>query len=717
LSNLNPQQQAAVEHVGSPLLVLAGAGSGKTSVITRKIAWLIREHGLDPAQIAAVTFTNKAAREMGARVGKLLDARTAREIAISTFHTLGLNILRAHLKETANAPDLKKGRTSEASRAFISARGPRLDSGKESRATVQGCTGCGFGPLGEAGRRPGFSIYDAEDSAALLAKLARASNLDRHAAEKLRWQISRWKNDLVVPEQALASAAKGPELAAARLYAEYERHLLAYNAFDFDDLILKPAQLLRAQPEILSTWRRRVRYLLVDEYQDTNLCQYELVKLISGESGALTVVGDDDQSIYGWRGANPENLLLLARDYPRLRVIKLEQNYRSTNRILKAANTLIANNPHLHEKRLWAQSGYGDPLRVLRSRDEVHEAERVVSAILHHKFRHRAEFRDYAILFRENTQARALERVLREQRIPYFLSGASSFFDRTEVRDVLAYLKLLANPDDDTAFLRIVNTPRREIGPATLETLALHAGKLGASLVEAARDPALGESLSSRQAASLRAFVVWLDDMIERAATQDPKRVAHDLLHELHYAEWLRETCRDDKLAEIRMENVMELVDWLRRAAGTGDEARTLAEAVARLTLLGMLDKQDDNTGDNLVLMTLHAAKGLEFPHVTIVGMEEGLLPHHASLDEHGLLEERRLAYVGITRARQSLTFSFAGSRRRGGQDVGVEPSRFLQELPADDLEWDEGGTAGTRAASERGDQALQNLRSLLGGK
>jgi ATP-dependent DNA helicase Rep len=667
LSSLNPQQQAAVQHVASPLLVLAGAGSGKTSVITRKIAWLIAERGLDPARITAVTFTNKAAREMGARVGKLLNATAAREVAISTFHTLGLNILRAHL--TA------------------------------------------------AGHRPGFSIYDAEDSSALLGKLARASNLDRHAADKLRWQISRWKNDLVTPDQALMSSAKGPELTAARLYAEYERHLQACNAFDFDDLILKPVFLLKSNSGILAEWRQRIRYLLVDEYQDTNLCQYELVKLISGESGALTVVGDDDQSIYGWRGAHPENLSLLARDYPSLHVIKLEQNYRSTNRILKAANTLIANNPHLHEKRLWAKSGYGDPLHVLRSRDEVHEAERVVSGILHHKFKNRTEFRDYAILFRENTQARVLERVLREQRIPYFLSGASSFFDRTEVRDVLAYLKLLANPHDDTAFLRIVNTPRREIGPATLEALALHAGKLGTSLVDAARDPALGEQLGGRQSASLRAFVVWLDDLGERAATQDPKRVALDLLQELHYADWLRETCRDDKVAQIKMENVMELVDWLRRAAGTGDEVRTLAEAVARLTLLGMLDKQDDNQGDNVALMTLHAAKGLEFPHVTIVGMEEGLLPHHASLDEERLTEERRLAYVGITRARQCLTFSFTENRRRGGDDIAVVPSRFLQELPADDLEWDTGVSAVTRAASERGDTALQNLRSLLGGK
>jgi ATP-dependent DNA helicase Rep len=666
VSSLNPQQQAAVEHIATPLLVLAGAGSGKTSVITRKIAWLIERGGIDAAHIAAVTFTNKAAREMSTRVSKLLGSAQAKSLSISTFHTLGLNILRAH--------------------------------------------------LAEAGHRPGFSIHDAEDSLSLIVKLARAENIDRNSAEKLRWRISHWKNDFVSPDEALARATDGLEATAARLYREYERHLLACNAFDFDDLILKPARLLREQPAILAAWRDRVRYLLVDEYQDTNLCQYELVKLLAGASGALTVVGDDDQSIYGWRGAHPENLSLLSRDFPGVRVIKLEQNYRSTNRILKAANTLIANNPHVHEKRLWAQSGYGDPLRVLRARDEEHEAERVVSTLLHHKFQHHSDFRDYAILFRENHQARPLERVLREQRIPYFLSGASSFFDRGEVRDVLAYLKLLANPGDDTSFLRIVNTPRREIGPATLEALALHAGRTGTSLVEAARDPALGEHLTSRALASLRAFVVWLDDFCERAAEQEPKRVALDLLNELHYAEWLRETARDDKTAELKMENVMELVEWLRRAAGSGEEARTLTEAVARLTLLGMLDKQDDNTGDNVALMTLHAAKGLEFPHVFIVGMEERLLPHHASLDEDRLAEERRLAYVGITRARRTLTFAFTESRRRGGEVLTVEPSRFLQELPADDLQWDEAAPK-IRAASERGDNALQNLRALLAGK
>jgi ATP-dependent DNA helicase Rep len=663
LAELNPQQKAAVHHIGSPLLVLAGAGSGKTSVITRKIAWLVRSHGLAPEHITAVTFTNKAAREMKTRVGDLLSGREARALTISTFHTLGLNILRSH--------------------------------------------------LAEAGYRPGFSIYDADDSAALIGKLVRAQGAAKNTVDAVRWRISRWKNDLVDPEQAIGAAADAAEQLAARTYVEYERHIKAYNAFDFDDLILKPLRLFEQHPEVLERWRGQVRYLLVDEYQDTNLCQYRLVRLLSAGRGALTVVGDDDQSIYGWRGAHPENLKLLAEDYPDLRVIKLEQNYRSTARILKAANTLIANNPHLYEKKLWSGNGYGEPIRVLRARSEEHEAERVVSELLHHKFRHGTQFRDYAILFRENHQARALERVLREQRISYYLSGASSFFDRTEIKDILAYLRLLCNPRDDTSFLRVVNTPRREIGPSTLETLALHAGRIGTSLLEAARDPGLGERLASRNLAALRGFTVWLEIMAERAEHEEPAPVLKDLLEEVRYAEWLRDTCNDEKIAQSRMENVLELVDWVKRLATPREGEATLADAVARLTLLGMLDPENAESGaDNVSLMTLHSAKGLEFPHVFIVGMEEGLLPHHASQDDHGVAEERRLAYVGITRARQSLTFTLSQSRRRGGEVVECVPSRFLQELPAEELAWEErGGGAPTPA---RADAHLQQMRALL---
>jgi ATP-dependent DNA helicase Rep len=672
---LNPQQQAAVQHVAGPLLVLAGAGSGKTSVITHKIAWLIRQHGIAPRHIAAVTFTNKAAREMRTRIADMLSGDSARELTISTFHALGLNLLRAH--------------------------------------------------LAEAGRRAGFSIYDAEDSESLLAKLMPREADKAQMAAAARTQISLWKNALRTPAQVGAPARANATLRlAARLYADYEEHLAAYNAFDFDDLITKPVALLRAHPPILAAWRERIRYLLVDEYQDTNACQYELVKLLVGERGAFTAVGDDDQSIYAWRGAQPENLRALTHDYPGLRVIKLEQNYRSTGRILRAANHLIARNPHVFEKRLWSQHTLGEPIRVLSARSEEHEAERVVMELQSHRSRCASAYRDYAILYRENHQSRALERVLRERRIPYFLTGGSSFFERTEIKDIMAYLRLITNPDDDTAFLRVINTPRREIGTATLAGLGAHAAQLGVSLYRAARDPGLAAHLNARQRALLGVFTDWLTESMIRAEHEAPGAFLKTLLADLHYADWLKDTCNDRRLAERRLENVLELGDWLTKLARSED-GQTLADVVARLTLLGMLEKQsDDNAGDCVSLMTLHAAKGLEFPHVYIVGVEENILPHRNSLEarddapaasDTAVEEERRLAYVGITRARQTLTLTLAETRRRGGEVVTCEPSRFLKELPAEDLHWEERASAADpQVAARRAADHLDNLRTLL---
>jgi ATP-dependent DNA helicase Rep len=428
------------------------------------------------------------------------------------------------------------------------------------------------------------------------------------------------------------------------------------------------------------------------------------------------VVGDDDQSIYAWRGAQAENLRQLQHDYPALKIVKLEQNYRSSGRILRAANALIAHNPHLYEKRLWSERDFGAPLRVLRARNEEHEAERVVSELTYHKHQHGAEFRDYALLYRENHQARVLERVLRERRIPYFLSGGTSFFDKSEVKDILGYLRLLANPDDDSAFLRVVNTPRREIGPATLEALGAHAGALGSGLLAASFDPGLGERLGARQLTTLRAFTCWIHELAQRAQEEEPGAVVKALLAELHYGDWLQETCNDHKIAERRLDNVLELTNWVQRLAREqGDDAR-LADAVARLTLLGMLDRDGEADGNQVSLMTLHAAKGLEFPHVFIVGMEERILPHQQCQDERGVQEERRLAYVGITRAQKTVTFTVAAQRRRGGETVACEPSRFLAELPAEDVqEEDRPGSADPQAAQQRADDHLRNLRSLLG--
>jgi ATP-dependent DNA helicase Rep len=668
LPKLNPQQKAAAQYINGPLLVLAGAGSGKTSVITRKIAWLIRDYGIPPRNIVAVTFTNKAAREMKTRVADLMDGQHSKELLISTFHSFGLKILREHLEEI--------------------------------------------------GYRPGFSLYDGEDSQALLGKLLRGQYSGKNnPAEAVRYQISMWKNNLVSPAEApLAAGGESIQDVAARVYGEYERHLQAYNAMDLDDLILKPVRLFQNQPEILEEWRRRVRYLLVDEYQDTNLCQYELVKLLAGHRGMLTVVGDDDQSIYTWRGAHPENLKQLQQDFPQLKVVKLEQNYRSSGRILKAANALIANNTHIFEKSLWCDRDYGESLRVLRARGDEHEAERVVSELLYHKFKHNTDFRDYAILFRENNQSRVLERVLRERRIPYFLSGGTSFFDKTEIKDVMAYLRLMCNPGDDNAFLRVINTPRREIGPATLELLAAHAAEIGTSLLQASMDPGIDTKLTARQETTLRSFTHWLMEMITKSEDEEPAKLVCDMLADLHYEDWLKDTCNDHKIAQRRMENVLELVGWIQRLARQ-EEDMTLSDLVARLTLSGILDRGDqENPGDLVSLMTVHAAKGLEFQHVFIVGMEEGLLPHHQSQSDAGVEEERRLAYVAMTRARQTLTFSFVDRRKRGGEVISCEPSRFLKEMPADDLKWEEPDREpDPQAMLGRADVYLANLRNMLG--
>ncbi|MCG6935771.1 MAG: UvrD-helicase domain-containing protein, partial [Proteobacteria bacterium] len=433
-ATLNPAQLAAVRHLDGPCLVLAGAGSGKTRVITHKVAYLIRDCGIDPRHIAAVTFTNKAAREMKSRVTKLLGNEATRGLRISTFHTLGLEIIRHELKAL--------------------------------------------------GYKPGFSIYDNTDSAALLRELMTKAFGDHgNQAEQMLWRISAWKSALTSPDQALAEAAgDAVSVAAARLYEAYNHHLKTYNAVDFDDLIMLPVQLFRTQPTTLEQWQNRIRYLLVDEYQDTNVTQYELVRQLVGVRGNLTAVGDDDQSIYAWRGARPENLAQLQDDFPRLAIIKLEQNYRSTGCILQAANALIDNNPHVISKRLWSELGFGEPVRILRTRNEEHEAEQVVSELLHHRFIHRTGYADYAILYRGNHQSRLFERMLREHDIPYYLSGGLSFFAYAEIKDIMAYLRLIANPDDDNALLRIVNTPRREIGPGTVEKLANYAAHQGHSL-------------------------------------------------------------------------------------------------------------------------------------------------------------------------------------------------------------------------------------------
>lgn len=669
MRDLNPQQREAARHVDGPLLVLAGAGSGKTRVITRKIAYLVEECGIAARNIAAVTFTNKAAREMKSRVAEMMAARnsSARGLMVSTFHNLGLNILR---KEFAHL-----------------------------------------------GYRSGFSIFDQQDSLAVLRDLmGRDFAADSEHAEQCQWQISEWKNQMIMPAEAMRVAVEEQESAAAKVYQRYVDALQAYNAVDFDDLILKPVLLFRDNSEVLKKWQARIHYLLVDEYQDTNGCQYELVKQLVGIREGLTVVGDDDQSVYSWRGARPENLVQLQQDFPRLKLIKLEQNYRSMGRILRVANTLIANNPHIFEKKLWSAMGEGDPIRVIGCRDDDHESEKVVSELLYHKLKHQADFKDYAILYRSNHQSRPIERILREHNVPYILTGGTSFFARVEVKDIMAYLRLLANQDDDNAFLRVINTPRRGIGSTTLQELGNYAAERKTSMFGACFEMGLADRITPKAMGHLEYFTKWLVDIADRAKRGNLLEAIKDMIEEIDYRAWLEEVTGDPNQANRRMENVEELVAWIGRIIDQDTEEKNIGDIAARLQLMDILERQEDeNQEDAVYLMTLHASKGLEFPHVYIVGMEEEILPHRTSIEEDGIEEERRLAYVGITRAQRSLVFTLANSRKRYGEKVDCEESRFLRELPGEDLIWtSEKSQTDPEERKERKNAHMSNIRAML---
>ena len=676
LPALNRRQQQAVEHIDSPLLVLAGAGSGKTRVITNKIAYLIQQCGHKAHTIASVTFTNKAAREMKERVAQLIPKAQTRGLRVSTFHTLGLNIIKSELQ--------------------------RL------------------------GLKSGFSIFDTHDSHALLKDLMRQSfsgfeKLDEETIkeqfEGIARQISNWKNDCLTPKQLMQQTAIDPAFTYnVKIYEQYNHHLKTYNAVDFDDLIMLPVLMFSHFPEVLEKWRNKVRYLLVDEYQDTNTTQYQLVKLLVGDRSSLTVVGDDDQSIYCWRGAKPENLALLEKDFPQLKVVKLEQNYRSTKTILKAANTLIANNPHVFEKALWSELGNGVPIKVLRVADERKEAERVVSSLMAHHFRFKKSWGDYAILYRGNHQSRLFEKQLREQQVPYFLSGGTSFFSYTEVRDMLSYLRLLVNPDDDNAFLRIINTPRRQIGSTTIEKLSHYCQQSNTGLFAACSHLALAEHLPDKAVQRLNEFATWLGTLQKAAYEGNPIKVVEQLIIDIDYDTWLFETSNNEKQAEKRIENVNELVEWLQRLHDSEPESN-LEDLVNKMLLLDIMDRNEEDKEDNQVaLMTMHASKGLEFPYVYLVGMEEELLPHRTSIEEDNIEEERRLCYVGITRAQKELTLSLSSQRRRYGEVVDCEPSRFLAELPEEDLQWIEGKQQ--LEGEERmafGRASIAGIRDILG--
>ena len=668
MAKLNPRQSEAVHYIDSPLLVLAGAGSGKTSVITRKIAYLIQTCEIPANKVIALTFTNKAAREMKERVKQLLKGKEGRGLTVSTFHNLGLNMVRKELKYF--------------------------------------------------GLKSGFSIFDDQDSKTLLTEIlikAGSSDDDDDDVNTVRYTISNWKNDLITPSIAISRANDELEMRAAQAYALYDRYLRAYNAVDFDDLILLPTLMLRDNEEIRERWQRKVHYMLVDEYQDTNSSQYLLVRLLVGRRAAFTVVGDDDQSIYSWRGAKPENLALLQEDFPALKVIKLEQNYRSTSRILKAANSVIDNNPHVFLKKLWSEHGMGEMIRVVRCKTEEHETERIAHDIINQKISKGRSFKDFAVLYRGNHQSRLLEIKLQAYQIPYKVSGGSSFFGKAEIKDVMGYLRLMINPDDDNAFLRVVNTPRREIGPSTLEKLGQYAHLRECSMFNACDELGLESQLKLRQYANLQRFSCWVEETRENILRNDAVAGIKQMLRDVDYEQWLQEQSSSTKMAEKRMENVWQLIASIERMLEKSDDG-DVGEVISKLVLLDMLEQQEEeDDSDRVQLMTLHASKGLEYPFVFLMGLEEEILPHRSSIEEDNIEEERRLMYVGITRAKQELTFTLSAKRRMYGEDFETSPSRFLDEIDADDLVWEGRGDAKPREETQALGQAhLANIRALL---
>ncbi|MHC5225620.1 UvrD-helicase domain-containing protein [Ignatzschineria sp. LJL83] len=651
---LNPEQASAVHHIHTPLLVLAGAGSGKTRVITEKIKYLIEKQFFDPRSIFAVTFTNKAAKEMADRLAGTLGKEKGRKVKVSTFHTLGLSILKKH------------------------------------------------GNL--LGLRKGFSIYDQKDTFQLMESLIESD------AETIRIaldRISSWKNDMRSLESLKAEASDEYELALAELYERYQAQLLSYNAIDFDDLILLPMRLLQENEEVRRYWQKEIRYLLVDEYQDTNLCQYELVKLLIGKAHHLTVVGDDDQSIYAWRGARPENLHQLKVDFTDLTLVKLEQNYRSTGHILKAANHVIALNPHLYDKSLWSNLGDGEKIEIRNFKSAEAEAEYVATTIVHDVMLHGGQYQQYAVLYRGNHQSRIFEMALRMRGIPVKVVGGSSFFQQPEVKDLLSYLKLILNPADNPSLLRIINIPKREIGAITLKKITEFAAEHRLTLFETLEHPHLG-SFIGKNAQKCAAFAKMIRGLSQYE--MDVETLFDKLTNAIGYQDYLKDQSSSPKAFERKQNSVNALREWF---AG---ESAPLGDILSNLTLISILENQNEEKDENAVtLMTLHSAKGLEFPYVFMVGLEEDILPHRNSIDNDTIEEERRLFYVGVTRARQKLDITYCRQRKRYGEWESCQVSRFLRELPEANILWHKEGEAPSKEAMrENTSNTLAGLQAML---
>jgi DNA helicase-2/ATP-dependent DNA helicase PcrA len=641
LHGLNPEQRRAVETTEGPLLVLAGAGSGKTRVLTHRIAYLVGGCGIAPEAVLAMTFTNKAAGEMRDRVEKILGSH-AEGLWVTTFHSACVRILRRD--------------------------------------------------VGHLGLSRGFVIYDDTDTLGTIKEALRRHGLDpkAHDPRRIRWRIDQWKNSGLLPADAAGTARDLDEEQTAELYGTYQRLLTDANALDFNDLLLHTVRLFEQFPEVLGYYRRRWQYLLVDEYQDTNRVQYRLLRLLAAEHQNICVVGDADQSVYGWRGADIRNILDFEEDYPDAQVVKLERNYRSTQHILDGASAVVENNTARKERRLWTDREGGDKIHLYEAHDERDEAFFVVSQILGAVQRGERQYRDFAVFYRTNAQSRPFEDELLKYDVPYVIVGGVRFYERAEIKDALAYLRVLVNPTDDMGLRRIVNVPARGIGKTSVERAADIAAREGGSLLEALR-LLVERGDAGRSGKRIAEFLRLLATLREEVRLLAPADALARILDRTGY---LRALERDGSPeAEARIENLRELLagaeDFEAQNQGDLEERGMLELFLDQVALVSDLDSYDDE-GNRVSLMTVHSAKGLEFPVAFLVGLEEGVFPHQAaSRDPDGVEEERRLCYVGMTRAMEKLTISFARERRRfGSTNFGV-PSRFLREIPPQVLEGD----------------------------
>lgn len=649
MARLNPQQYEAVHHTEGALLVLAGAGSGKTQVITSRIVHLLKSRQVPAERILAVTFTNKAAKEMQERVTAAA-GKAAQGMVISTFHSLGVKILRRDIR--------------------------RL------------------------GYKPNFSIYTESDQAGVLRQAMRDLDLDpkQYNPDSIRWRISLAKNKLIAPDRYPTRSGDPLDSATAAVYPRYQQLLRAFNAIDFDDIIMMAVHLLETCSEVREHWQQTFRYLMVDEYQDTNACQFRLISILAEQHGNLCVVGDDDQSIYGWRGAEVQNILAFEHERSGCRVVKLEQNYRSTGTILSAANAVIRNNRTRSDKALWTASGDGDRIRQLVAEDEESEARQVVEQLQLTQYQERRPWKDFAILYRSNAQSRSFEEALRMEGIPYILVGGMQFFERKEVKDTLAYLAVLANPRDEAALVRIINFPRRGIGDTTMLRLNQWSLEHNQSLFDTLARVDSIDGLSEAARKSVANFYTLLRQEMSAFKPERMAAQAAALFKRLGINEELHRTLGDHNQARKRIENIEQVVNALAAFEERFPQAG-LADFLERIALLedNRRDAGDDKEHgqDAVTLMSLHASKGLEFPHVFLVGLEEGLLPHHRSAEEDPeVAEERRLCYVGITRARERLTISRCLTRRKYGSREERPPSRFLAEIPEQLLDGADAATA-----------------------